>query len=57
MTLTIDLPVAQPTCVAFGGDKLDLLFVTTAREGLGGQDLGLQPEAGNLLVYRRMLQG
>jgi L-arabinonolactonase len=55
--IAIDLPVAQPTCVTFGGDKLDLLFVTTAREGLSVQDLARQPEAGNVFVYRTDVSG
>lgn len=33
-SLVIAMPVSQPTCVAFGGDGLDLLFVTSARVGL-----------------------
>lgn len=47
----IDLPVSQPTCVAFGGADLNLLFVTTAREGLSEDNLKRQPLAGSVLVY------
>jgi L-arabinonolactonase len=47
----IDVPASQPTCVAFGGAGLDLLFVTTAREGLSAAALAAQPDAGNLFVY------
>lgn len=54
---TIALPVTQPTCVAFGGKNMDLLFVTTAREGLSEQVLAAQPHAGAVLVYRVMTQG
>jgi L-arabinonolactonase len=42
------LPVSQPTCVAFGGPGLDLLFVTTASEGL---TQAAEPHAGDVLVY------
>lgn len=48
----IELPVSQPSCVAFGGDALDLLLVTTARVGLGAELLALEPLAGDVLAYR-----
>jgi sugar lactone lactonase YvrE len=53
----IELPVSQPTCMAFGGDRLDLLFVTTAREGLSEQELARQPLAGALFVYEVAVPG
>jgi sugar lactone lactonase YvrE len=46
------VPVSQPTCVAFGGPERDLLFVSSAREGLGPAELAQQPHAGDVLVYR-----
>lgn len=52
-----DLPVSQPTCVCFGGDDLDLLFVSTARENLLPEVLGTEPLAGDLLVYRTSYRG
>jgi sugar lactone lactonase YvrE len=30
----VPVPVAQPSSCAFGGPELDVLYVTTAREGL-----------------------
>ena len=51
------LPVSQPTCVAFGGPDLDLLFVTTARAGLSAEQLETQPSAGDLFVYRTGYRG
>lgn len=54
---SIDLPVTQPTCVAFGGAKLDHLFVTTAREKLSAAALSLQPMAGHLFIYKTNIQG
>ena len=53
----LELPVTQPTCVTFGGADLDLLFVTSAREGLAEADLREQPEAGNVFVYRVGVSG
>ncbi len=49
---TIEVPASQPTCVAFGGPALDLLFVTSAREGLNGDALLRHPSAGDVFVYR-----
>ena len=48
----IEVPVSQPTCVAFGGDSLDELYVTTARDGLDGAVLAAQQLAGDVLMYR-----
>lgn len=53
----IDLPVSQATCIAFGGAQLDLLFVTTAREGLSDEALRKEPLAGDVLVYRTGVRG
>ncbi len=41
----IELPVARPTRPAFGGPRLDRLYVTTARgpDALGGAILALEP--------------
>jgi L-arabinonolactonase len=43
----IEVPVSQVTCVAFGGPQLSWLFVTTARDGLSGDQLAKQPGAGD----------
>ncbi len=53
----LEIPVSQPTCVAFGGPDLDLLFVTTARIGLGGVGLSVETGAGNVFVYNVGVQG
>ncbi len=42
----IDLPVANPTCCAFGGPGYQTLFVTSARQRLSAEDLVCQPLAG-----------
>ena len=49
---TIALPVANPTCCCFGGDALDLLYVTTARQRLTPGELAAQPLAGSVLALR-----
>ena len=47
----LEVPVSQPSCVAFGGPDLNLLFVTSARHGLSSAALAGQSGAGNVLVY------
>jgi sugar lactone lactonase YvrE len=53
----LELPVSQPTCVAFGGPRLDLLFVTSARIGLSKEALDREPSAGDVLVYNAGIVG
>lgn len=53
----IDLPVTQATCVAFGGPNLDLIFVTTAREGLSEAESAQQPHAGDVFVFQAGVTG
>lgn len=55
--LVVELPVTQPTCVSFGGATMDLLFVTSARQGLSEEQLAAEPAAGDLFVYRTGLKG
>jgi L-arabinonolactonase len=48
----VDVPVAQPTSVAFGGPELNLLFVASARLGAPAQT-----GAGDLFVYNAPVRG
>jgi len=43
-----DLPCASPTSCAFGGHRLDRLFVTSARFGMSKADLVARPTEGGL---------
>lgn len=47
----VKLPCANVTKVAFGGERLKNVFVTTARDGLGPQELSAQPLAGGLFAF------
>lgn len=47
---TIELPVTQPTCCMFGGPRLETLYITSARENLGPEELAAQPLAGALFA-------
>jgi len=46
----IRLPVEQPTSVAFGGDDLATLYITTAREDLTPAQVAAQPHSGDIFA-------
>lgn len=46
----IAIAARRPSCPAFGGADYSRLFVTTARQGLGRDDLRLWPASGNVFV-------
>jgi len=48
----IPLPVSQPTMCAFGGEALDEMYVTSARDKLSPEQLEREPLAGALLRLR-----
>lgn len=53
----IILPVPNPTACAFGGERLEDLYITTARLGLSDEDLVQYPESGGLFVIRPGVKG
>ena len=48
----IELPTKRPTCVAFGGDDLRTLYVTTSTSRMGPAQLAAEPLAGAVLAFR-----
>jgi sugar lactone lactonase YvrE len=48
----IALPVSQPTMCAFAGDRLDILYVTSASDKLTAEQRRCEPLAGALLRLR-----
>ena len=48
----IPVPTSQPTCVAFGGPDLNLMIVTSARDGLPREQLEKEPAAGNVFIFQ-----
>ncbi len=54
-SLPIDAP--QPTCPAFGGAGGNLLFVTSARDGLSEAALSASPKSGAVFVFETNLSG
>jgi sugar lactone lactonase YvrE len=53
----VRLPVQRPTCPAFGGPNLDVLYVTSASIGLSPEALAAQPCAGGLLALDPGVRG
>jgi sugar lactone lactonase YvrE len=53
----IRLPVSQPTSCTFGGEDLDELYVTSAREGLSLEQREAQPLAGAIFRVRPGVRG
>jgi sugar lactone lactonase YvrE len=50
----IKLPVAQVTSCTFGGKELQDLYITTAKTGLSQEELGKQPLAGAVFVFKNI---
>ncbi len=46
----VELPVPQVTCACFGGEKLDRLYITTARENMSEADVAAHPLSGGIFV-------
>lgn len=53
----IPLPTSHPTCLCFGGPDLNLLCITTAREGLSPAQRQQEPQAGCVLIYETRHRG
>ncbi|WP_028600863.1 SMP-30/gluconolactonase/LRE family protein [Ottowia thiooxydans] len=53
----VQLPVTSVTSCAFGGDRLDTLFITTATQGMSDQARQEQPLAGALFAVNVGVQG
>jgi sugar lactone lactonase YvrE len=53
----VQLPTAQITSCAFGGETLDELYVTSASGGLAEQARHDQPHAGAIFQVRTGVEG
>lgn len=51
------LPVSQPTMLAFGGPKLDTLYITSAAQRLSEDQLAKQPAAGGIFAFEPGVRG
>jgi sugar lactone lactonase YvrE len=54
---TIMLPVKIATCIGFGGENMDELYITTAWYSLSDQEKRDQPFAGDLFCVKTDVQG
>jgi sugar lactone lactonase YvrE len=53
----VQVPTSHVSSVAFGGAKLDDLYITTARHSMDEQQLAKEPHAGDLFVTRPGVAG
>jgi sugar lactone lactonase YvrE len=53
----IKVPVARPTSAVFGGENLDILYITSASTRLSAEDLVEQPLAGGIFKARPGVRG
>jgi sugar lactone lactonase YvrE len=54
---TLAVAASRPTCVCFAGPDLDVLCVTTARDGLSDAALLAEQNAGDVFLYRVGVRG
>ena len=53
----VPIPVLNPTCVTFGGEALDTLYVTTARYLMTPEQLAAEPRSGALFAVMPEVTG
>ena len=53
----VEMPVSRPTSCQFGGDDLDVLFVTSASLEVSETEKARQPQAGGLFAFRPGVAG
>lgn len=49
---TVKLPADRITSVAFGGPLLDVLYVTSAINGLTAEELKIKPDSGSVFAIK-----
>ena len=54
---TLEMPVQRPTSCVFGGERFELLFITSASVGLDEDALSSQPQAGGLFMVEPGVSG
>jgi sugar lactone lactonase YvrE len=53
----VEMPVSQPSSCAFGGPRLDVLYVTSARVSLSEAELEREPLAGGVFAFEPGVSG
>jgi L-arabinonolactonase len=54
---TLAVPAPQPSCPAFGGPDLDVLYVTSAAVGMPDEALAAAPGSGGVFAHRLPVRG
>jgi len=54
---TLPIPAQRPTACVFGGEKMNVLYVTSARTGLSQRKLSQYPFSGGLFAVQTETQG
>jgi sugar lactone lactonase YvrE len=57
VTHEVELPLPQPTSCIFGGQDLDVLYITTSRQDMTPEQLGRYPLSGSVFAVRPGLRG
>ncbi len=53
----IEIPVPRPTSCIFGGDHLDVLYITSARETMTPEEIAQAPLSGSLFAVKPGVKG
>lgn len=53
----VEVPVRKPTCCAFGGKELEVLYITTSRLQSSDEELRREPTSGGLYAFRPGVRG
>ena len=53
----IEIPVPRPTSCIFGGDHLDVLYITSARETMTAEEIAEAPLSGSLFAMKPGVKG
>jgi sugar lactone lactonase YvrE len=53
----VPVPVLNPTCVTFGGDDLETLYITTARYLMTPEQIAAEPQSGALFAINPGVKG
>ncbi len=53
----IEVPAWKPTCCAFGGPDMDILYITTSRLMSSPEQIAADPQAGGLFAVRPGVRG
>jgi sugar lactone lactonase YvrE len=53
----VEMPALRPTCCVFGGDRLDVMYVTSSRAHLSGEELAARPLNGGVFCFDPGVRG